>query len=212
MLMVSDAQSREGMKLATMIVDCHNDFLECLWNRGEYHPDCNLVLFRKNFESQSPAFFGMFKSLSRYDLIMKNLRESEDGTPQQKYAARMKFNDMQTFAEASLAALYPLYLSNDEIVPFLKVEEVKKVRKEYLIRDFKEAKEELEEIGLGWFSSVAAISTSFFEGEIWGKRIYFLISAFLRGSEKGSAGSIFDFNSKKEGEELFNEIEKFLGF
>jgi len=211
MLEISDRSVEEGLELAFLIIDCHDDFLKCIWDRGEKCEKCGLVEFRKKFEEQSPAFFALFKKLSDKESIMKNLEQANlYGNPQQKGAARECFHDLQTFAEGSIAALFPLFKSNNDLFPFLRSQEIEEIQKDYLSCDCEKAEKELRNMNPEWFSSLAAIFTSFYgrDKELWAKKIYLLIKIFLYGAEKERERVAEE--SGREGD-VAGDVERFLG-
>lgn len=214
MLKISRSSVQKGMVLASFIAQCHDDFLECLWVRAEKCEECELVEFRKKFEEQSPAFFNLFRNLSNFESIMKMVeKDNLSSVPQQKYETIEKFHNLQTFAESSVLALFPLFKSNNDCFPFLKTTEIEEIQRDYLLCSPKKAEKELLMVSQDWYSSLAAIFTSFYgqEKDVWAKKVYLLIKVFLYGLEKEEKKFIKEIFPVGEGNNISDDVEKFLG-
>lgn len=213
MIRVSEQDYKAGLEMAQLVSRCP-DFLECLWARKRScKKNCIYVDFREAFERQSPAFFGLCKRLSGYNSVIPDLRLIEiEGSPEQKHEVRERFHDLQTFSQLWFLALYPFFLANNEQVPFVKTEEIKRVEQNYLnvnnYRDVEKREEELMDINEDWFSRLAAIAGNFHNEEIGGKKLYLVIKVFLAGMEK--FGPPANFESEGDKEEFFGEITAFL--
>lgn len=224
MLEILREHSQMGMELAQLITHdgCHDNFLECLWAKKEECPGCLLVEFRKEIESQSPAFFKAFILCSEFDSIKPVLEKIKNNDnkdfpsviSQEEISFRRSLQDIRTFAEASMAALYPLFLANGKNFPFLREDEISEIKNKY-ISDYSADRvgEEFRSMSDSWFSSFSAISASFFEREKWAKKVYFLVRIFLVGAEKEEMEAVATKKPEEKidyKDNLIDDVEKFL--
>ncbi len=208
MLRISSQDLNEGKKMVHLVTECP-DVLDCLWRGKECKQKCKLPFFRRIFERNSPAFYGLYRRLADCDAILSDLAHIElEGDSDQKHEAHERFHDLQTFAQASLLLLYPLFLTNNEDVPFVNKKEIEEVERTYLEADPEKAKDELEQINSDWWDLFVMISSNFCDSETYAKRCYLLVRLFLRGMEKYGPPQGFVSNGEKA--EFFEAVESFI--
>jgi len=208
MIQVTREDCEAGMKMARLVGECP-DSLDCLWSHKECRRNCILVDFRRMFERQSPAFFGVFRRISEYNAILEDLARMEiEGNADEQFGAKERFDDLQLWAQAVVFALYSLYRANHEEIPFLNNDELKKIEEDYLKRDFKGVYKELEGIDPQWFRWAAGLINRICDRGSWAKKWYLLVRIFIEGVEKDALPA--RFTSEEDKEAFFKEIENLL--
>ncbi len=214
MIKISSNQLDEGLFLSSSVSDCRS-FIDCLFGKVPTHDSekdkCKLFQFRKAFESDSPVLYKRFKELADYDEIIYifNTIERMDGS-RKKRNARIKFQDLDIFAQVSIIALYPLYLANGMTVPFLRLEEINKIEKKFLTFSNKKVKKEIKKFKLidrEWFNWIFSVSTNFNDYEKFGDAIILIIYLFVMGIKERSLPCLQTMDNEEK-KAFFENIEE----
>jgi len=207
MIKISAEELEQGLKMARIVSQC-SDAIACFWDGKECKKNCGLSNFRRIFERNSPAIFGLLRNFSEYKSILQDLARMEiEGDEEQKHQARERFHDLQTWTQIAVVTFYPLFLANGEDVPFLKNEEVKEAEKDYLDAEPEDVREELERINSAWFGWIASIFENICD-ESWAKKWFSILMVFLRGIKKYEPPA--EFVSQKDENAFFEKINEFL--
>lgn len=219
MVMIKEEHLEEGLKIVRIASTCLRS-PHCLWGKKEDIPEsckgkiCEVIEFRRIFESDSPAFYGKVLEFSDYQRKVYNFQrlEMENGPLKQKRKAQMELHDLYIFAQLFLLIFYPLYLANKE-VPFLTPSEIRKEEKKFFSqptnRSVNNIYQKMAEINQEWFEWIQISLTNFLFPEHYTNSIALLVQMFLAGSEKTQLPPLSEM-SEREKEEFFQHLEKEL--
>ena len=213
MIRISRSDLEQGLAMAQGVSQCRNA-IHCLWGKlttditCQWSEQCELIRFRKIFEQNSPALFGKSKELSEYESITYDLVLTEkEGDSDQKREVRVRFRDLNIFAQVLMIALYSLFLANNQTFPFISVKEIKETEEKFSgLLNFEVGEIALEpnSVNQDWFNWICSTSTNFDDVGKWSNAIFLLIKLFIKEAEKTLPIGIIDE------EKLFSDLEFFL--
>ena len=210
MVEISKSQLDEALFLASSVSDCDN-LIDCLFGKilinGYKKDKCKAFQFRRALESDSPMLYQKLRELSGYDKIMLvfDIVEEIDGSAKRR-EVRAKFQDLNIFAQISIVALYPLYLANGMIAPFLSLDETNEIERRFFALSNQKAIEEVGKLKLinrEWFYWIFSVSTNFNDHKRFVNAVVQMIYLFVKGIEKNSLPCM----NTKEKESFFRDIE-----
>lgn len=171
---------------------------------------CSVLIFRKIFERESPAFFGKFLELSKYGSVIHDYRvvELEGGTLMTNKDVQRRIKDLYTFSQLVFVALFPLFLANNGMFPLLSGKEIRRIEKDYYDGKVDELEDMMIAINRDW-----PVYISFYCGDITDDEKYdvangLLIYIFFEGIAKETQLPDLTRMPGKEKETFFNEVEK----
>jgi len=210
---ISRSDLEQGLAMAQGVSQCRNA-IHCLWGQltaditCQWSEQCELIRFRKIFEQDSPALFGLSKELSEYESIVYDLVLTEkEGDLDQKRKIQLRFRDLNVFAQISMIALYSLFLANNQTFPFISVKEIKETEEKFSgLLNFEISGVALESnsVNQDWFNWICSASTNFDDVGKWSNAIFLLIKLFIKEAEKTLPIGIIDE------EKLFSDLQSFL--
>lgn len=175
--------------------------------------NCPVVLFRKKFESDSPAFYFEVSQLARTKTVIKHAMkalETHWGSARQRRKRYLRRLDtLRSFDHTFLLAVYPLYLQA-QTIPAIKKEEFLDLLKRYNNDPVERNRhvEGLYEINEEWAIWLGEAMYDLFTDSIYTPPIiYFILYVFLKGLEKNELPD-FKKMSFKEKADFFTEINQ----
>ena len=215
MIRITSTQLNRALSVASQTPRLSS--LACLWGSRKDVSDedckisryCEIVRFRKIFESDSPGFFGKFLELSEYQRIIQNYigLEIEGGEYSQMRTIQIELRNLCIFACASILAIYPLFLANNETVPFLSLKEIKEIEENFSEEQFNQVGQEMQKINRIWFNQIEIILDNLAQPQRYKRAIFLLVKLFIQGVEKIQLPCLKEI-SEEEREVFFQEIIK----
>jgi len=215
----------QGLGLLEITETCPNSH-NCLWlSRPKLFrmPDslpedcpkenCEVILFRKILEEDSPALYAEALRLSRFDGVVKTtvaMVLKRKGTKRKRLRKLTRRTyDLHIFGQLVVLALYPLFLEAKEF-PVLTSIEIKELREAYRETEIRHMVRRMGELNADWLDWIEAIMENLLSTyERYPLATTYLIYLFLKGIEKNQLPDMEKMSSIEK-EKFFSEIEKMI--
>lgn len=225
MIKIMKERLDQGLGLLEITETCPNSH-NCLWLRRPSLfkiPDalpeeclgegCEVVIFRRTLEDNSPAFYGEALRLSRFDGVVRTTTAMAIKRRRTKKKRLRKLTrrtyDLHIFGELLVLAIYPLFLETKEI-PFLKPAEIEELRNGYHDEEIRQTIKRMGEINPEWLEWVESIMENLLSTyERYPLAITYLVYLFLKGIEKDRLPDLKNM-AQKEKDEFFLKIEEMV--
>lgn len=200
----------------------------CLWDKRERLPfifrqagaefcpgeDCPIIVFRRKFEAESPAFYAAALNFSKTKNAIKNALKALETNQGSNRCRRRRYlrrlDEMKTFDHLILVALYPLSLKA-ETIPDLTQGEITALLKKYNSSE-EERRRNLERMGeinsdwVYWIDEIGDALLSENKQDI--ALITFLVYLFIEGLEKDQLPDLGVMSKEEKGKFFVELLEK----
>ena len=226
MIRILDEELNLGIDFLQEIGDCPKS-PNCLWLRRDNlfmvpnalpkncpKESCQVVIFRKMLESESPAFYAEALRLSRFHKVIKNIVavEREGKSTKKTILGRIDCHDydLHTFGYLVVITIYPLFLEAREI-PFFKTAEIENLKNAYQEPETViQTMRKMHEISPEWLGWIKTVSENLvFDYEYYFPAAIYLAYLFLAGIEKNQLPDLNNM-TLREKNKFFSELEKML--
>jgi len=221
MIKIMKEKLNRGISLLKITKNCPNSH-NCLWSRrpGLFHAPhllpkgcprekCEVVIFRKAFEDDSPAFYAEALKLSQFAGVVRatvalTVEKKESKRKRQKKLIR-RTHDLHVFGELLVLAIYPLFLETKEI-PFLSSAEIANLKNGHRDAEICQTLQRMNEINPEWSEWVKSTAKNLLATyERYPLAIIYLVCLFLKGLEKTQLPDL-QAMSLQDKEKFFSEL------
>lgn len=221
MIEISEEQLEQGLAMIRIADDCLES-ANCFFGQKELFPKkqcCKIPAFREAFESDSPIFFSKVRQIAGYEKALYNIILLQTGALKKlkvKRRAWLEFKYLYIYTNTVLFTFFPLYLANNEEIPFLSFKEVKEKEKDFSQKSIDQISDEtgkkMKLINEHWFDWISYnFLNDFNQSDTryyfkYARAIALLVELFLAGMQRNKIPDILG-RSEKENEEFFQQIE-----
>lgn len=175
--------------------------------------NCQVIIFRKILETDSPAFYAEALALSRFDGVLHTTIAISLKRKRAKRKKQRKLNrriyDLHIFGQLLVLAIYPLFLEAKE-VPFLKTAEIAELRDGYHDAEIRQTIKRIGELNPDWLEWIESITENLLSNyEQYPLAMTYLVYLFLKGLEKTQLPNLQEMPAEDK-DKFFSEIEKMI--
>jgi|GEM_PF-3307875 len=218
MIKISEEQLDQALKMAEEAACSRGP--DCLWGKRKYLPPkncCSIIDFRDAFEHDSPCLFGKAFELSGYRKTVYNFTLLELGLLENMEVIKRvqaDIHDLHVFTQAFVLVFYPLFLANDQAIPFVRsgeiIEKEKELSRVSLARIARITGRKMAHINRHWLEWVSiGYLGSLRYPEKYIRATALLIEIFLAGIKEDKIRDILDASPQQK-EAFFREIKNSL--